>query len=252
MQITWVGHSTVLVRDRGIRVLTDPLLRNRVAHLRRVEAIDLDAVEGVDVVVISHAHRDHLDTPSLRLLRPRPPIVVPRGVGPLVARLGFTHVTELEAGESVTIGRVDVQATHAEHDGRRNPLGRSTPALGYVVSGSARAYFAGDTDLFEAMRGLVPGLDAALLPIAGWGPRLPPGHLDPERAARALSLLRPRLAIPIHWGTYRRLGLSTDAAVVREPLEEFVQFASRLAPDVAVAAVLPGETVSVSAQVATS
>jgi L-ascorbate metabolism protein UlaG (beta-lactamase superfamily) len=246
MTVTWVGHSSVAVDEAGVRLLTDPLLRTRVAHLRRVEPVHLEALGRVDLVLISHAHRDHLDAPSLRLLRPRPPIVVPRGAGRFLARLGYADVTELDAGESIAIGALVIRATHAEHNGRRNPLGRSTPALGFLVSGSLHVYFAGDTDVFDGMRELAPNLDVALLPIAGWGPRVPAGHLDPERAARALALLRPRLAIPIHWGTYRRVGLSRDPATLREPAEEFVRLARRFAPDVVVDVLQPGETIDLA------
>ena len=72
-----------------------------------------------------------------------------------------------------------------------------------MVAGTASVFFAGDTDLFDEMSGLVPKLDLALLPIWGWGPTIGPGHLDPGRAAEALTLLAPRLAVPIHWGTLR-------------------------------------------------
>ncbi len=122
-------------------------------------------------------------------------------------------------------------ATHAEHAARRLPGGRRVPALGYVIEGPRRIYFAGDTDIFPGMAGLGPDLDVALLPIAGWGPRLPPGHLDAERAAHALRLLRPRMAVPIHWGTYHPLHLPPPAA---DPAAEFVRVAAAYAPDVQV------------------
>ena len=81
----------------------------------------------------------------------------------------------------------------------------SGPALGYLLQGSQSVYFAGDTDLFPEMAAL-GGVDVALLPVAGWGPRLPEGdHMNPRRAAEALKILKPRLAIPIHWGTYTPL-----------------------------------------------
>jgi L-ascorbate metabolism protein UlaG (beta-lactamase superfamily) len=108
------------------------------------------------------------------------------------------------------------------------------PAVGYLVTGSVRAWFAGDTDLFGGMREIAPDLDLALLPVAGWGPRLPAGHLDPRRAAQALTLLRPRVAVPIHWGTYRRFGLPTGDELLREPAESFARFAAELAPEVEV------------------
>ena len=88
-------------------------------------------------------------------------------------------------------------------------------------------------------------LDAALLPVAGWGPRLPSGHLDPRGAAEALSLLRPRIAVPIHWGTYRRLGLSRDPLVLREPAEQFERLAAELMPEVEVCVLPIGGSVDI-------
>ena len=147
-------------------------------------------------------------------------------------------------GETVDVNGVTVEATYAEHDGNRGPLGAKASAVGFLVRGSGRIYFAGDTDLFEQMSDLAP-LDVAILPVAGWGPRLPPGHLDPRLAAQALALLRPRVAIPVHWGTYRRIGLSRDPAVLREPAESFVELAAELAPDVDVRVLDPGASVQV-------
>jgi L-ascorbate metabolism protein UlaG (beta-lactamase superfamily) len=85
------------------------------------------------------------------------------------------------------------------------------------------------------------GLDVALLPIDGWGPRVGPGHLDPRLAAEALRLLTPRVAVPIHWGTYRRIGLHGDVAKLRERAELFRRFAEELAPEVDVQILMPGE-----------
>ena len=119
-------------------------------------------------------------------------------------------------------------------------------AIGFLVSATGRVYFAGDTDLFDEMSGLAQDLDVAILPVAGWGPRLPPGHLDPRRAAQALALLRPRVAVPVHWGTYRRIGLTRDPSVLREPAESFAKLAAELAPDVDVRVLEPGESVDVS------
>jgi L-ascorbate metabolism protein UlaG (beta-lactamase superfamily) len=110
-------------------------------------------------------------------------------------------------------------------------------------------YFAGDTDLFDGMTEIASDLDVALLPIAGWGPRVPAGHLDPARAAEAAARLRPRVVIPIHWGTYRRFDLRSDAASVQEPATAFAQSVAELAPDVAVTVLAPGETVEIEPSV---
>jgi L-ascorbate metabolism protein UlaG (beta-lactamase superfamily) len=242
--LLYVGHSTVLVELDGVRLLTDPLLRRRVVHLHRRSRIDLESLERLDAVLISHAHRDHLDLPSLRLLDRRVTTVVPRGLGRLVRGLGFHQVVEVAAGESLSLGAVEVRATHAEHDERR-PFARVRgPALGFAISGSNRIYFAGDTALFQRMEGLVPDLDLALVPIWGWGPTLGRGeHLDPASAAQALRLLKPRMAVPIHWGTYRPLhhGLRREPAFLREPAEAFLREAAAVAPEVDVRILKPGE-----------
>lgn len=244
MRLTWLGHSTVLIEDGGVRLLTDPVLRPRVGHLRRngkpPEPGDVDAV------LLSHVHYDHLDLPTLRMLGRDRMLVAPRGAGGLLRRRGFTAVEELLPGERTTVGGVAVRATHADHDAQRSLFGK-TPSLGYVVEGSASAYFAGDTGVFPEMARIGPGLDVALLPVAGWGRRLPPGHLDPAAAAEALGLLRPGAAVPIHWGTYRQVGMSSDPKRLRAPAEEFARLAHEQAPDVRVIVLAVGESAEVAA-----
>ena len=238
--VVYVGHSTVLIDLDGVRLLTDPMLRERVAFLRRASTVDADQLRNLDAVLISHAHHDHLDLPSLERLGSSVPVVVPRGLGRLLE--GRKSVTEVVEDEEISFGAVTVRATHAEHEGGRQGRRISAPALGYAISGSRRIYFAGDTDLFPGMQGLVPDLDLALIPIWGWGPTLGGGgHLDPRRAAEALRLLQPRIAVPIHWGTYRPLHHGADAAYLADPGEAFVREAATAAPEVEVRALKPGE-----------
>jgi L-ascorbate metabolism protein UlaG (beta-lactamase superfamily) len=235
LRIRWIGHGSVLLELDGVRLLTDPVLRSRLGHLRRVVGpVDAEELGHLDAVLVSHVHYDHLDTRSLARLGRSVQIVVPAGGGGLLRRRGFSRVTEVDVGSELGIGALTIRATYAEHEARRAPFGVRVPALGYIVIGSARIYFAGDTDLFEGMTTLADDLDVALLPVAGWGSRLPPGHLDPLRAAQALAMLRPRVAVPIHWGTYRRIGLAREPALLRAPAESFVRFANELAPDVEV------------------
>jgi L-ascorbate metabolism protein UlaG (beta-lactamase superfamily) len=231
-RITWIGHSTVLIELDGVRLLTDPLLRRRVLHLRRVGA-DAAAIGRLDAVLISHAHADHLDAGSLERLDVDK-VLAPAGVVAKRIHGWVDEVVEVHVGDEVDIAAVRVAATAAEHGGH---------ALGYLVTGSARIYFAGDTDLFEGMRELAaPGLDVALLPVGGWGPRVPAGHLDPLRAAQALEFLHPRIAIPIHWGTYTRIGLSRDEEA---PARRFAELAREHAPDVDVQVLPVGGTIDV-------
>jgi L-ascorbate metabolism protein UlaG (beta-lactamase superfamily) len=225
-RVTWLGHSTVEVELDGVRLVTDPLLRNRVAHLRRVAPLVLP--RPADLVLVSHAHHDHLDLPSLALVTRRGGIAVPAGAGELLRRRGFADVTELEVGGEIAVGPVVVRATYAAHGGRRALTRTVAPPIGYLIEGSCRIYFAGDTDVFPDMAALAPGLSLALVPIGGWGARVPAGHLDARRAAEALRLLRPCTAVPIHWGTYRQVGLARDDAVA----ERFVRAVHALAPSV--------------------
>jgi L-ascorbate metabolism protein UlaG (beta-lactamase superfamily) len=230
-RLAWFGHSTVLVELDGARVLTDPVLRRRIGHLRRAEAVEPEAVTPVDGILISHVHWDHLDLPSLEGLGTDTRVVVPRGAAGLLEGRGFTDVVEIGEGGRADVNGLAVYATHAAHSAARWPLGVKAPSLGYLLGDRRRVYFAGDTDLFAGMAGLADRLQVALLPIAGWGPRLPPGHLDAERAATALRMLRPRIAVPIHWGTYRPFyGHPPPTA----PEDEFARRAAEVVPNVEV------------------
>ncbi len=221
-----------------MRVLTDPLLRRRAAHLLRASRPPEPG--NVDAVLVSHGHYDHLDLASLTRLPRDIPVILPRGLGRLVEARGFGNVIEVEAGDEVAVGGLVVRATQADHPGRAAP-GRTGLTVGFAVLGSRRVFFAGDTDLFPEMDGLVDDLDVALLPIWGWGPTMGIGHLDPERAAEALVLLRPKTAVPIHWGTLRPFYKSAKARYLREPPGAFAAAAARLAPEVTIRVLAPGE-----------
>jgi L-ascorbate metabolism protein UlaG (beta-lactamase superfamily) len=242
-RIEYVGHATVVVDLDGVRLLTDPLLRNRVAHLRRSTPVAARALRGVDAVLVSHAHYDHLDLPSLEKLGKKIPVVVPRGLGGLLRKRKFESVLEVEAGETIAIGELRIDAVRAEHVRGRGPFGASADPVGYVVSGTKSIYFAGDTDLFDEMSELGP-VDVGLVPIWGWGPGLGGGHMDPARAAEAVALIRPRLVIPIHWGTYFpiHLGLAGRPAFVSVPPIEFATALKEKAPDARVEVLQPGES----------
>ena len=167
-------------------------------------------------------------------------LIVPRGAGKRAARLGFESVTELAIGQTLAVGDINVTATYAKHRPGRL-VDRRSEAIGFVIAGAQRVYFAGDTDVFSEMRGLCEGLDVALLPVGGWGPRLGPGHLDPRRAAESLALLEPRIAVPIHWGTLHRIGLRRSRrALLTEAPRAFAREAARLAPSVDVRILEPG------------
>jgi len=241
--LTFLGHSTVLLDLSGVRLLTDPLLTDRLGILHRHSRSLRDAFGdlGVDAVLISHAHHDHLHLPSLRLVPGRPQIVLPRGLRALMPSGREIH--EVDPGQGVSIGAVRVTALAARHQVRRHPFAPLSPALGFLVaSESTRIYFAGDTDLFPEMSDLAGKVDVALLPVWGWGPRLGVGHLDPERAAEAVRRIRPRVAIPIHWGTSYPWALARiwPRPLAHPPLE-FARQVELRAPDVDVRVLAPGE-----------
>jgi L-ascorbate metabolism protein UlaG (beta-lactamase superfamily) len=218
--VTWIGHSTVVTEIDGMRIITDPVLTDRVAHLRRRRPLVVPDHPVLDAVVISHAHMDHLHPRSLSMLSRRAHLVVPRGARALVDRLGFASLTEVVVGDTVQIGDVEVRAVPAMHRPGRGPHSRlRAEAIGFVLAGTeSSVYFAGDTDLFDGMEDLARlGIDVALLPVWGWGPRLGPGHLDPERASEAVARLRPRVAIPIHWGTLWPIAMRWHRHRLSEP-----------------------------------
>lgn len=262
MEITWWGHATCTVEDSGVRLLTDPLFARRLAHLRRRRgAVPPPEAAVADAVLVSHLHADHLHLPSLARLARGTRLLVPRGAPgavPGLARIAAVRgleVTELVPGDTVAVGDgvrggavrggVRVRAVGARHDGRRLPFGpRVAPALGYVIEGSSRTYFAGDTGLFDSMADEVGPVDVALLPVGGWGPYLGPGHLDAAGAARALALLAPAAAVPVHWGTYWPIGMDmVRPHEFHAPGEEFVRCARREAPKVTVRVPAHGERV---------
>jgi L-ascorbate metabolism protein UlaG (beta-lactamase superfamily) len=242
LHITYVGHATCLVEMDGVRVLTDPVLRNRVGYIRRqTSGIDRRTLDDIDAVLISHAHHDHLDFPSLRKLGRDVRLIVPEGSGDMVARRGFENVVELKPGDRTRVDTIDIEATLATHGGMRHPFGPVAETLGFVMHGSQAVYFAGDTDIFPEMDTIHDALDVALLPVWGWGPTLGDGHMTPRRAAESLTMLRPHTAIPIHWGTFAPLGMGwLRPRFLTDPPYRFVEHASDLAPDVNVHVVHPG------------
>jgi L-ascorbate metabolism protein UlaG (beta-lactamase superfamily) len=235
--LTYLGHSTVLLEMAGLRVLTDPILRMRVGPLVRTEApVAPEHWQAIDAVLLSHSHWDHLDYGSLRMVGTGTPIVVPTGMGSRLRSRGFRNVEELSPGESTRLGPLRVEATEAAHRGFAPPIGPTSLAIGFLLERHGMVYFPGDTALFDGMAGLARGLDLALMPVWGWGPRAQSHeHLDPLGAARALQLLRPAAAVPIHWGTLHPIGLRWLKPSTRvDPPHTFARLAAELAPETTV------------------
>lgn len=245
--VRWIGHATCVIDLDGVRVLTDPVLRPRLGPLRRHGApLEERWWRGTDVVVLSHLHHDHLDITSLRRLPAGVPVLAPQGARRVLRRTGLHDVIEVSPGDRVRVGAVTVEATPADHDDRRwrGPWGAVAPPVGYLIEGSTPVWFAGDTDAFPEMSQLRDRVDVALLPVGGWGLTLGTGHLDPRRAAEVLDVVRPRLAVPVHWGTLRPLGTrQLRRALFEQPGPLFRARAAELSPQVQVVVLRPGQAV---------
>jgi L-ascorbate metabolism protein UlaG (beta-lactamase superfamily) len=250
-RLTFLGHSTVLVDLDGVRVLTDPLLGHMAGVIRRqVPAVLPETLAGLAAVFVSHGHWDHLDLASLRALPGEPSLIVPLGLGRVVAKAARGAVHELRAGDQIRVGSLTLEAVHAEHGRRRSPFTTAEGALGILIVGSTSVHFAGDTDLFPAMRELAGRVDVALLPVGGWGPSLGRGHLDPLRAAEAAARISPAIAVPIHWGTLYPLGLRRVARHRFEgPGEAFRDAVAVRASAVNVRVLQPGQSMSLGGSV---
>lgn len=246
-RVTWWGHATTVIDVDGVRLLTDPVLRQRVGPLHNPEWVP-PRLGHLDAVLISHQHRDHLDLPSLRRLAPGVPVVVPPGAEWLGRRAGMS-VTALGPDEVLRVagaeGGVTVRTTPAVHpDGRwgRRP---GPGCVGYWIEGVARSgsvYFAGDTEVFPGMTELA-GADLALLPVDGWGLTHGPGHMDPVEAGAAVALLRPRTAVPIHFGSLRiPVVWRLRAGAVASAGERFRLHTHRVAPGVDVRVLRAGQS----------
>lgn len=219
-QITYIGHATCLLELPGFTVVTDPVWSSRIVLAKRLVApgVPLERLPRVDAVVISHAHMDHCDRPTLRRLASRfagATLITPRGFTDLASGLGFARHAELalwEAwsppGPAAIGGRTRVTLVPARHWGRRSGLDREPRGFGgYVVEAGGRAvFFAGDTAYFEGFREIgrcFPALDAALLPIGAYSPpSFRHVHCDPDDALQAFLDLGASRMVPIHWGTF--------------------------------------------------
>ena len=206
--MTWWGHASASVDLGDTRVAVDPLLTDRLFHLRRYAPRPSPEAWAADLVLVSHLHPDHLHVPSLRRFAPEVPVLLPRG-GEVLLRGAASNVVPVAPGDTVDLGSARVTVLPATHDGRRHSYSRlSAPALGFRVEANGRAFwFPGDTELREDMRS-VPSVDLALVPVGGWGPTLATGHMHPEQAATAVAYVGANVATPVHWGTFWPIGLA--------------------------------------------
>lgn len=241
--VRFLGHATVVIETPGGRLITDPFLRSRLGPLRRHGPLpDPLTIGPIDAVLVSHAHPDHFDPASVRRLDGDPLVVVPRGLGRAARRTGRRTV-ELAVGQSANLADGwRATAVPARHWRWIAAPGAAT--IGYLVerAGEPGIWFAGDTGPSAAFAAFAGRVDAALLPVASWGPHLGPGHLSPRSAAEAARDVRARVAVPIHWGTLYPAGLEArHGSPLTEPANRFARWAGRIAPELDVRVLRPGE-----------
>ncbi len=248
--LTFVGHATVYVEMDGVALITDPLLRDRVWHLYRDTARapqDDLTTKDISAVLLSHLHMDHADMPSLRRFPSSTPLIAPQGTGSYLRTRLSHQVHTMRTWQSCMVGNVEIIAVPAVHSGTLAAFSSMASCAGFIIRGSSTIYFAGDTALFTEMAelGSTFDIDLALLPVWGYGPNLRGDHMTPYDAAQALTLLRPRRALPIHWGTFHPPGkLWSRMSYFTDPPYTFAGYAKKAAPNTKVQILQPGESMT--------
>lgn len=246
LRITWLGHSSTLIEIDGKRVLIDPVWGERVSPFSfagpqrfHPPPLALEDLPPIDAVLISHDHYDHLDHPTIVALNQRRVrFVVPLGVGAHLEHWDVhpSRITELDWWEETALGDVILTATPARHfSGRSLTFGDRDRTLwaGWALRGPQhRVYYSGDTAMFPGFAEIGERLgpfDAALIETGAYDPLWRDVHLGPEQAAVAFEMVRGKLYIPVHWGSF-----SLAMHGWTEPVERVLAAAERLAIPVAV------------------
>jgi L-ascorbate metabolism protein UlaG (beta-lactamase superfamily) len=222
-QLTWIGHASFLFTLGGKRILVDPIFAPRLGPVSRLTppGLPLEDLPPIDLVLVTHNHRDHLDPWTLSRLGPAPAYVTPLGNGALLRKVGASSVTELDWWQSFTFGDLEITLVPARHWSMRFPWDRNDALWGgFVVRGPEGAvYHSGDTAFFDGFseigRRLGP-IDWAMLPIGAYEPRwfMEPQHMGPEEAVEAAHLVGAKHLVAMHWGTFRL----TDEPIAEPPI----------------------------------
>jgi L-ascorbate metabolism protein UlaG (beta-lactamase superfamily) len=227
----WIGHATVLLRVGGMTILTDPVMRNRVGlglgvitgGPRRLvaPALDIKSLPKLDLILISHAHFDHLDRPTLVRMNKHVPVITAHRTADLVRDLGFRKVTELRWGERKTIGPATITAGEVRHWGARTFYDHDRGFNAYVIeSGGKRVLYGGDTAYGEHFRD-AGQVDLAVLGIGAYDPYIQ-AHATPEQALVMADHVRADRILGMHHSTFR-LSYEPDG----EPMERLLTAAGR-------------------------
>jgi len=207
--LTWIGHASFLLQTQGVNILIDPNWAKWLKVIKRIKhpGIELRDLPEIDLVLVTHAHFDHLDRKTLRRIAEDQPIVVPFEVGNLVHDLGFRSVHELNYWESFMHGPVKITLTPCNHWGARLLHDSHRGFGGFIIEAGGRTIFhCGDTAYFDGFKEIGErfSIDVALMPIGAYDP--PSGrevHMNPEEAVQAFLDLKARRMVPMHYGTFR-------------------------------------------------
>jgi L-ascorbate metabolism protein UlaG (beta-lactamase superfamily) len=207
--VGWIGHSTILMSFSGFFILTDPNFSNRIKIARRVVGLPIEPEEirELDLILISHAHYDHLDLASLKRLPKQSLLVVPEGCRVLVDGLGFLRVVEMKWNDVLPFQGLTIEAIQPSHWGKRSPFDDEDRGYNsYLLSANGkRILFAGDTGYSRAFeeKGKERTIDLAFLPISAYKPAwFRRNHVSPEEALKMFIESGAKFMIPIHWGTF--------------------------------------------------
>jgi L-ascorbate metabolism protein UlaG (beta-lactamase superfamily) len=240
--LTWIGHSSFLLQTPEHSVLIDPIWAKWLKVVKRLKhpGVALRDLPEVDLVLVTHAHFDHLDRRTLRAVAAEQPIAVPRHVGSLVANLGFERVTELSPWESFRHGNLRVTLTPARHWGARVLHDSHREFGGFLIEYAGRTVFhCGDSAYFDGFSeiGRRADIEIALLPIGAYdAPTKRDVHMNPEEALRAFVELRADVMVPMHFGTFR---LSYEP--IEEPLHRLLAHAGTTGLDSHISVLREGE-----------
>ena len=230
--LAWLGHATVLINFFGIKILTDPVLFPRVGirlpgftigpKRLTAPALEFHELPNVDLVLLSHAHFDHLDLRTLRCFDESTRVITARSTRDLLKGTRFSHITELDWGQSKSLntaaGEIEITAFPVKHWGARTQRDTYRGYNGYLIERSGhRIIFAGDTAMtenFAALRRHGP-IDIAIMSIGAYNPWIH-SHCSPEQAIEMANAAGARFIMPVHHQTFR---LSFEP--LREPIERF-------------------------------
>lgn len=250
--VSWIGHATVLMNFFGTTIITDPVFSEKIGlnllglmtlgPKRLVApALRIDELPPIDLVLLSHAHMDHLDFPTLRRMDKALPVVMAKNTSELLRGRGWRNITELDWGENTTFNGITIEALRVQHFGWRFPWEQDR-SKGYWNGRSYNAYllskngkyilFGGDTAYQEYFKSLAErniDIELAMMPIGAYNPWIRV-HANPEQAVQMAKHMNAKSILPIHWNTFT-LSSEPQAEPIERLKKALAEHSPRLALD---------------------